>query len=96
MTRRTCIAIAAALTAVAAASVAHAGTYGCFKVSADEINIRDRPYSTAAVIGTAQKGEVLEKRKLWCTLRGYWCAVRTKGGLEGYADKGFMDKIACP
>lgn len=72
-----------------------AKNYGCFQVIAPSLNIRDRPYSDASVIGTASAGEVLEKRKRWCTLRGYWCAVR-KGNLEGYADKSFLDPIKCP
>jgi Bacterial SH3 domain len=80
---------------VIAAQPASAGNYGCFRANTD-LNIRDRPYSSAAVIGNVAKGEVLEKRKLWCTLRGYWCAVTTKAGLEGYADKSFLDKMPCP
>ena len=72
-----------------------ASNYGCFKVTTDQLNIRDRPYSDAAVIGTAVKDEILEKRKLWCTPRGYWCAIR-KGTIEGYADKNFMAKVPCP
>jgi hypothetical protein len=59
------------------------------------LNLRARPYSDADVVGTAAKGDILEKRKLFCTPRGYWCAVR-KGGVEGYADKAFMEKVACP
>ncbi len=90
----------APIAAVMAAALAHpaaAGSkYGCFRVTTDELNIRDRPYSSASVIGAAKKGEILEKRKMLCTLRGYWCAVRTPGGLEGYADKGFMAKVPCP
>lgn len=78
-----------------AAPAGEAATYGCFKVQTD-INIRARPYSSADVIGAAAKGDMLEKRKLLCTLRGYWCAVRTKGGLEGYADKSFLEKAPCP
>jgi hypothetical protein len=73
-----------------------ASPYGCFRVNISELNIRDRPYSSAKVIGIAKQGDVLEKRKRWCTLRGYWCAIRTAGGLEGYADKSYMDKIVCP
>lgn len=69
--------------------------YGCFKVTVPSLNLRARPYSTADVIGVAHKGEILEKRKLFCTPRGFWCAVR-KGSLEGYADKSNMAKIACP
>lgn len=74
---------------------AQAATYGCFKVTASHLNIRARPYSTSNVIGVAKRGDVLEKRKLFCTPRGFWCAVR-KGTLEGYADKSNMRKVACP
>jgi Bacterial SH3 domain len=79
---------------VLSAQSASAG-YGCFRANTD-LNIRDRPYSSANVIGNVPKGQILEKRKLFCTLRGYWCAVTTKAGLEGYADKSFMDKTPCP
>jgi hypothetical protein len=72
-----------------------ATTYGCFKVTVPSLNIRSRPYSSADVIGVAHKGDILEKRKLFCTPRGFWCAIR-KGSLEGYADKSNMAKIACP
>lgn len=72
-----------------------AKTYGCFKVTASSLHIRARPYSDADVLSTASKGDILEKRKLWCTLRGYWCAVR-QGLIEGYADKAYMEKVACP
>jgi hypothetical protein len=69
--------------------------YGCFQVTTPSLNIRERPYSDARVIGTASAGDILEKRKRWCTLRGYWCAVR-KGTLEGYADKSFLGTTKCP
>lgn len=72
-----------------------AASYGCFKVTASHLNIRARPYSSADVIGVANRGDILEQRKLICTPRGYWCAIR-KGALEGYADKANMQKIACP
>ncbi|MBA4130943.1 MAG: hypothetical protein C0519_05920 [Hyphomicrobium sp.] len=72
-----------------------AKNYGCFTVTTPTLNIRNRPYGDATVIGTASAGEILEKRKLFCTPRGYWCAVR-KGNLEGYADKNFLGKIKCP
>jgi hypothetical protein len=80
----------------AATAEAQAAGYGCFKVTASSLNIRARPYSSAEVIGTAYKGEILIKRKALCTLRGFWCAVR-KGGIEGYADKANMEKLkVCP
>ncbi len=72
-----------------------ANNYGCFKVTASSLNIRARPYSTADVIGVASRGDILEQRKLFCTPRGFWCAIR-KGSLEGYADKANMRKINCP
>jgi hypothetical protein len=79
-----------------AAAEAQAAGYGCFKVTASSLNIRATPHSTAEIIGTAYKGEILIKRKPLCTLRGFWCAVR-KGGLDGYADKANMQKLsACP
>jgi uncharacterized protein YraI len=72
-----------------------ASKYGCFTVTTEKLNIRARPYSDAAIIGTASAGDILEKRKLFCTPRGFWCAVR-KGKLEGYADKNFLGKVSCP
>lgn len=74
---------------------AQASPYGCFLVTAPSLNIRARPYSSSDVIGVAHKGDMLEKRKLICTPRGYWCAIR-KGDLEGYADKNFMRRVKCP
>lgn len=83
-------------TTVVVTAPAHAGNYGCFVVTAQSLNVRARPYSSSEVIAVAKKGDVLEKRKLWCTWRGFWCAVR-KGDIEGYADKSFMDKLSkCP
>lgn len=95
---RVCLAVAlsAAGTAILPSEPALAAkNYGCFQVVTPTLNIRARPYSNAAVIGTASAGEILEKRKPLCTLRGYWCAVR-KGNLEGYADKNFLGKTKCP
>ncbi len=90
------LAVTGTTVALLAPSPAFAGkNYGCFTVTTPTLNIRNRPYSDATVIGTASAGEILEKRKLFCTPRGYWCAVR-KGSLEGYADKNFLGKIKCP
>jgi hypothetical protein len=86
--------LAAAVLASGAVEAA-AATYGCFEVTASSLNIRDRPYSTAEILTTVSKGTILEKRKLFCTPRGYWCAVR-HGSTEGYADKAFMRKVPCP
>ena len=93
--RKVLTAFAGFVSIVALSTAAQAAGYGCFRANSD-LNIRDRPYSSAAVIGTVAKGELMEKRKRWCTLRGYWCSVTTKSGIEGYADKAFMDKVSCP
>lgn len=84
-----------ALGSQAAATQAAGKGFGCFLVTASEVNIRERPHSSADVIGTAVKGDILIKRKLLCTLRGYWCAVRA-GSIDGYVDKAYMQKITCP
>ena len=87
---------ALSLCVVSAPAAVQAEGYGCFVVTASAINIRARPYSWSKVVGTASKGDILTKRKLWCTPRGFWCAVQ-KGDLKGYADKSFMKKITnCP
>lgn len=89
--------LAAATSLVAAITPAEATPrgFGCFLVTATEVNIRDRPHSDATIVGTAVKGDILIKRKLLCTLRGYWCAIRA-GTVDGYVDKAFMEKITCP
>lgn len=73
----------------------NASPYGCFMVTTDALNIRARPRAASNVVGVAKKGEILEKRKLICTPRGFWCAIR-KGSIEGYADKNFMRRVKCP
>lgn len=83
------------LSAMGAPATAAGQGFGCFLVTASEVNIRDRPHSDATVVGTARKGDILIKRKLWCTLRGYWCAIRA-GSIDGYVDKAYMEKITCP
>ncbi len=84
-----------ALTLVAVEAQAAPRVYGCFKVTAASINIRDGAFSSSDVVGTAGRGEILVKRKRFCTLRGFWCAVR-KGSIEGWADKAFMERVDCP
>ncbi len=95
---RTLIACSAACLAFAAfaAGARAASGYGCFVVTAPSINIRDGAFSSSAVIATANRGQILVKRHRFCTLRGFWCAVRTKSGAEGWADKAFMERTACP
>lgn len=95
--------IPAVLGGVAAASVlfgiaegqAAPRVYGCFRVTADEVNIRERAFSSSEVIGTARKGDILIKWKRFCAWRGFWCPVR-KGGLTGWADKGYLETAECP
>ncbi|MDO9381788.1 MAG: SH3 domain-containing protein [Hyphomicrobiaceae bacterium] len=89
------LAAAASLAATIAPAQAAGKGFGCFLVTASEVNIRARPYSDAKVVGTALKGDILIKRKMLCTLRGYWCAIRA-GSVDGYVDKAFMEKITCP
>ena len=69
--------------------------WGCFKVTAKALNIRKRPRSKSKIIGTAYRGDILVKRKIICTPRGFWCAI-WKGDLAGYADKKYMRKASCP
>ncbi|WP_072390324.1 SH3 domain-containing protein [Hyphomicrobium sp. CS1GBMeth3] len=88
------LAVCAGLTG-GSSSEAEAATYGCYRVTAASLNLRARPLSTSPVVGVARRGDILEQRKLFCTPRGFWCAVR-KGSLEGYADKAYMRKVACP
>jgi hypothetical protein len=88
------VAAASFASAIGPANAAGKG-FGCFLVTASEVNIRERPYSDAKVVGTAVKGDILIKRKMLCTLRGYWCAIRA-GSVDGYVDKAFMEKITCP
>lgn len=88
--------LAATVASAVSAPAAAAGKgFGCFLVTTSEVNIRERPYSDAKIIGTAVKGDILIKRKLLCTLRGYWCAIRA-GSIDGYVDKAYMQKITCP
>lgn len=76
------------------ASAAKKG-FGCYLVTVDSLNLRARPYSNSEVIGVVYKGDILIKRKLFCTLRGFWCAVRA-GSMKGYVDKSYVQKITCP
>lgn len=70
--------------------------HGCYRVvGAEAINIRERPFSTSAVIGTASRGEILIKWRSWCTLRGFWCPVQS-GAIRGHADKSYLEPAPCP
>lgn len=87
--------LAALAATPAAVSAADAG-YGCFRVAGvSSINIRATAWSTAAVVATANRGEVLVKWKRYCAWRGFWCPVE-KNGVKGHADKRYLLKVACP
>lgn len=68
--------------------------WGCFEVTAKALNIRKRPYAKSKVLATARRGDILIKRKIICTPRGFWCAV-WHGGTAGYADKKYLAKVKC-
>jgi hypothetical protein len=90
------IACAFVTSPAAAQGTTHRPAYGCFKVTAPELNIRATAFSSGAVVATAIKNEILVKRRRYCTLRGFWCAVTTNKGIQGYADKSMMTVAACP
>jgi hypothetical protein len=96
---RGALAGAAALAITAPLASAQTATtrpkYGCFRVTADSLNIRAKALSTANVVGTAKRGDILVKRRRFCALRGYWCPV-TFGTAEGWADKAFFETAPCP
>ena len=79
-----------------AQTTTHRPAYGCFKVSVPELNIRQTASANGAVVATAIKNEILVKRRRYCTLRGFWCAVTTNKGIQGFADKSMMSVAACP
>lgn len=83
-----------ALGASAATATAQTGNrpvHGCFQVIADSLHVRRTAFASGEILGGAEKGDILIKRKPWCTWRGYWCAVRTEDCVEGYVDKKFVE-----
>ena len=88
-----CAAISAPATAQ---TTTHRPAYGCFKVTVPELNVRGTAFSNGPVVATAIKNEILVKRRRYCTLRGFWCAVTTNKGIQGFADKSMMTVAACP
>lgn len=94
--RRAALAAALGLAALTAAGAADAASNGCFKVvGTPSLNIRATAFSGSAVIATARRGEILVKWKRFCAFRGFWCPVE-KNGVQGHADKDFLQKVACP
>lgn len=92
------VALVCAISAVPAMAqtATHRPAYGCFKVTVPELNVRGTAFSTGPVVATAIKNEILVKRRRYCTLRGFWCAVTTNKGIQGYADKSMMAVAPCP
>jgi hypothetical protein len=94
-------AVAFAMSAVFGASFVSAQTtvrpaYGCYKVSAKELSLRETAFKTGNVVATVGKGDILVKRRRFCTLRGTWCPVTTIKGVQGFADKSMIAVAPCP
>jgi hypothetical protein len=80
---------------IPAANAAKGGFgYGCF-VANKAMNIRAKPWAESASLVTAKAGDTFVKRKRFCNFRGYWCAVTTMKGVEGYGDKSLMTAVDC-
>lgn len=85
-----------AIASAAAAQTSKRPVHGCFQVIADSLNVRKTAFASGEIAGVAAKGDILIKRRPWCTWRGYWCAVRTEDGVDGYVDKKFVEMTPCP
>jgi hypothetical protein len=64
----------------------------CFRVNAESLHLRVRPFKQAQIVGYARRGDILVKRRL-CSWRG-WCPVR-RGELSAWAWKAQMTQIDC-
>ena len=71
-------------------------TYGCFKVSVPEANVRATASKTGTILAVASKNEILIKRRRFCSVAGLWCAVTTKKGVEGFTEKSMISVAPCP
>lgn len=80
---------------VASNASAQTSKFGCYQVTAGALNLRKRAWARSEIVGVANRGDILAKRRRFCALRGFWCPVRTKGGVNGWADKKFIKKVAC-
>lgn len=81
--------------AVAREATAQTSRYGCYQVTTGALNLRKRAWASSDVVGVVGRGDVLAKRRRFCALRGFWCPVRTKAGVDGWADKKYIKKVAC-
>lgn len=91
-----------AITLVGVGSLATATTasavssrFGCYSVTAAALNVRARAWSKSDVVATLQRGQLLAKRRRFCAIRGFWCPVRTANGINGWADKRYLEKTKC-
>ena len=69
--------------------------YGCFKVTS-KVHLHESSLQSSAIVGLAEKGEILVKRNRFCSVVTSTCAVRTTGGTEGYAVKSSLRVAPCP
>ncbi|MFY0612153.1 MAG: SH3 domain-containing protein [Hyphomicrobiaceae bacterium] len=80
---------------VAREATAQTSRYGCYQVTTGALNLRKRAWARSDVVGVVYRGNIVAKRRRFCALRGFWCPVRTKAGINGWADKKFLKKVAC-
>ncbi len=84
------------LALVTATAQAQTSPYGCFKVvKAKSLHSRRLSFSRSRIVGVAVRGQKLAKWKRFCAFRGFWCPVRTKAGVRGFADKRYLKKVSC-
>lgn len=69
--------------------------FGCFKVTANTA-IKSAALGTSTTLAAASKGDILIKRRRFCYTVGSMCAVTTRAGIQGYADRGSMIVAPCP
>lgn len=95
----TLVATSAAVTPALAATTYVRPPYGCYRIDAADLNIRERAFAASVSIATAAKGQIVIKSNRFCNWRGYFCAVEfTRDGrtIRGYADKAYMTVVPCP
>ena len=83
------------LVALSAQAQALSSRYGCYEVTVDALNIREKAWSRSKVVAVARRGEKLAKRRRFCALRGFWCPVTNEDGVSGWAGKQFLKRTPC-
>jgi hypothetical protein len=76
------------------ATAASRPAYGCLKVTAPSIAIKEKSVGTNTTLATASKGEILIKRHRFCTLGS--CAVTTRNEVKGFVEKAATTVASCP